>query len=165
MRTWLKALGAVLLVLALATSCSDDSTSDNSTRDDEGNITEGGDVGVFALEVGDCFDQPPDGNIQEVAGVPCEEPHDLEVYAIFDMEGGDDAPFPGSEAVEAAAEECQATLFEDYVGVDFASSRFGVLPLTPTQDSWEQGDDREIICTAATVDGTQVTGSIQGTAE
>ena len=109
MRTWLKALGAVLLVLALATSCSDDSTSDNSTRDEEGNITEGGDVGVFALEVGDCFDQPPDGNIEEVAGVPCDEPHDTEVYAKFDMEGGDDAPYPGDAAVQTCAPRLEPT--------------------------------------------------------
>lgn len=166
MRTWLKALGAVLLVLALATSCSDDSTSDNTTRDDDGNITEGGDVGVFALEVGDCFDQPPDGNIEEVAGVPCSDPHDTEVYAIFDMEGGDDAPFPGEEAVQTASEECIEDLFEDYVGLDYASSRFQAFPITPTQQTWESElNDREIICTANTVDGTQITGSIQGTAE
>ena len=166
MRTWLKALGAVLLVLALATSCSDDSTSDNSTRDEEGNITEGGDVGVFALEVGDCFDQPPDGNIEEVAAVPCDEPHDTEVYAKFDMEGGDDAPYPGDAAVQTASEDCIGALFEDYVGLDYQTSRFQAFPITPTQQTWESDlNDREIICTANTVDGTQITGSIQGTAE
>ena len=166
MRTCLKALGAVLLVLAVATSCSDESTSDNSTRDEEGNITEGGDVGVFALESGDCFDQPPDGNIAEVAAVPCAEPHDNEVFAKFDMDGGDDAPYPGDEAVQAASEECIGSLFEDYVGIDYQSSRFGVFPITPTQDTWESElNDREIICTANTVDGTKITGSVAGTAE
>ena len=55
--------------------------------------------------MGDCFDQPPDGNIQEVAGVPCDEPHDTEVYAKFDMEGGDDAPYPGDAAVQRCADD------------------------------------------------------------
>jgi hypothetical protein len=166
MSKWIKALGAVLLVLALASACSDESTSDNSTRDDEGNITEGGDVGVFALEVGDCFDQPPDGNISEVAAVPCTDPHDNEVFATFDMEGGDDAAYPGDAAVQTASEECIGATFTDYVGIEYAQSRFGVFPITPTQDTWESDlNDREIICTANAVDGTQITGSIKDTAE
>jgi len=166
MRKWLTALGVAFLVITLASACSDESTQDNSTRDESGDITEGGDVGVFALEVGDCFDQPPSGDITEVAAIPCDEPHDLEVFAKFDMEGGDDAPYPGDAAVRTASEECIGTLFEDYVGLDYQSSRFDVFPITPTQDTWESDlNDREIICTANTVDGTPITGSIQGTAE
>lgn len=167
MRKWLTALGAVFLIVALGSACSSsESTQDNSTRDDSGDITEGGDVGVFALEVGDCFDQPPDGNIAEVAAVPCDQAHDLEVYAKFDMEGGDDAPYPGDAAVQTASEDCIGSLFEDYVGLDYQSSRYGVFPITPTQQTWESDlHDREIICTANTVDGSQLTGSIQGTAE
>ncbi len=89
-----------------------------------------------------------------------------EVFAKFDMEGGDDAPYPGDAAVRTASEECIGTLFEDYVGLDYQSSRFDVFPITPTQDTWESDlNDREIICTANTVDGTPITGSIQGTAE
>ncbi len=167
MRKWLTALGAAFLILALTSACgSDASQQDNSTRDEGGDITEGGDVGVFALEVGDCFDQPPDGNITEVAAVPCDQAHDLEVFAKFDMEGGDDAPYPGDAAVQTASEDCIGSLFEDYVGIDYQSSRYGVFPITPTQQTWESDlNDREIICTANTVDGTQLTGSIQGTAE
>ncbi len=155
------------IVAANVFGTSDDTSSqDTTTRGSDGNITEGGDVGVFALDVGDCFDQPPDGNISEVAGVPCADPHDTEVYAKFDMEGGDDAPYPGDAAVRTASEECIGALFEDYVGLDYATSRFQAFPITPTQETWESDlNDREIICTANTVDGTQITGSIQGTAE
>ena len=161
----IKAFLAALVVLALATACSNDSNSDNSTRDESGDITEGGDVGVFALEVGDCFDQPPDGNISEVAAVPCADPHDVEVFAKFDMEGGDGADFPGTEAVQTASEDCAGELFTDYVGIEFQASRFGVLPITPTEQTWNELDDREIICTANTSDGTQITGSIKDTGE
>lgn len=166
MSKWIQGFAAASLVLVLATACSDDSTSDNSSRDDSGDITEGGDVGVFALQVGDCFDQPPSGDITEVAAVPCADPHDNEVFAIFDMEGGDDAAYPGDAAVTTAAEECGAALFSDYVGIDFAQSRFGVFQITPTQETWDSElNDREIICTASTIDGTQITGSIKDTAE
>lgn len=166
MSKWIKGFAAALIVFALASACSDDSTSDNSGRDDSGNITEGGDVGVFALQVGDCFDQPPDGNIAEVAAVPCADPHDNEVFATFDMEGGDDAAYPGDEAVTTAAQECIGDTFTEYVGITYNESRFGVFPITPTQDTWESDlNDREIICTANTVDGTQITGTIKDTGE
>jgi len=166
MTKWMKVLGATLMVLALASACSDDSTTDSSNRDDSGDITEGGDVGVFALQAGDCFNQPPDGNISEVAAVPCTDAHDNEVFAKFDMEGGDDADFPGDAAVQTASEECIGATFADYVGLEYAQSRFGVLPITPTQDTWESDrNDREIICTANTVDGTQITGTIKDTGE
>jgi hypothetical protein len=166
MPKWTKALGAALLVLALTSACSSESTSDNSTRDDEGNITEGGDVGVFALEVGDCFNQPPSGDISEVAGVPCTDAHDNEVFATFDMEGGDDAAYPGDAAVQTASEDCIGELFTTYVGLTYQESRFEVFPITPTQDTWESDlNDREIICTANAPAPEQVTGSIKDTAE
>lgn len=163
---WLKALAGAFVVLVLASACSSESTSDNSNRDDSGNIIEGGDVGVFALEIGDCFNQPPDGNISEVAAVPCADPHDSEVFATFDINGGDNAPYPGDAEVRTKSEKCTRDLFSAYVGIDYASSRFGVLPITPTQETWESNlHDREVICTANTVDGTQITASIQDTGE
>src|SRR5690606_21250721 len=117
-------------------------------------------------EVGDCFDQPPSGDITEVAAIPCDEPHDLEVFAKFDMEGGDDAPYPGDAAVRTASEECIGTLFEDYVGLDYQSSRFDVFPITPTRRTVERHrTNRQIRGTANTVYRNPITGSIQGTAE
>lgn len=163
---WSTALVGVSLMLLLASACSSESTSDNSSRDESGNITEGGDVGVFALQVGDCFDQPPDGDISQVAAVPCTDPHDDEVYATFDIEGGDDAPFPGAATISTESEKCAGQLFTDYVGTDYASSRFQAFPIAPTQETWESDlNDREVICTANTKDGTQITGSIKDTAE
>lgn len=163
MPTWTKALGAALLVLTLTSACS--SSSDSTSRDDEGNLTESGDVNVFDLEVGDCFNQPPDGTITEVAGVPCEQAHDNEVYATFDIEGGSDAPFPGDAAIQTESEKCSADLFTEYVGTPFDDSRFTATSFNPTQDGWEQSGDREVICFALTKDRTQITGSVKDTAE
>ena len=166
---WMKGLAAACLVLLVASACSSDaSTQDSSNRDESGNITEGGDVGVFSLEVGDCFDQPTDNSsITQVAAVPCTDAHDNEVYAKFNIEGGDDAPFPGTDAVSQEAQtKCTGQLFTDYVGVDFQTSKYQATSINPTQETWESDQhDREVVCVATTGDGTQITGSIKDTAE
>ena len=57
---------------------------------------------VFSLKVGDCYNQQDYNSevmieISDVDLVNCEEPHELEVYAVFDLPEsnwkGDDATF------------------------------------------------------------------------
>src|SRR5215217_6529182 len=115
-RGWLAAVLVGVAVLLMA-GCSDESTQDSSERDEEGNITGGGDVGVFALAVGDCFDDPANGNVSEVEAVPCTESHDNEVIGKFNVEGDDDADFPGDTEISSqATEQCQGDIFTDYIG-------------------------------------------------
>src|SRR3954454_18295980 len=133
-RGWVAAATIGLLVLGVAAGCTSDSNSDNSTRDENGNITGGGDVGVFQLEVGDCFTQPADGNVTQVSAVPCTQHHDSELFAKFDIAGGDDAPFPGPSSVQHEAQtKCTGDLFTNYVGVDFNTSALQATSLNPTQ--------------------------------
>ncbi|MDA3040977.1 MAG: hypothetical protein O3C27_15900 [Actinomycetota bacterium] len=68
----------------------------NTTRDESGEIVEAGGLGVFAMEVGDCFQVPIEDLVQSVEAVPCTEPHDAQVYAKFDMPDG---PYPGEPAI------------------------------------------------------------------
>ncbi len=122
-----------------------------------------GSINVFDLEVGDCFDVPSDGNITDVEGIPCDEPHDNEVFATFDIAGGPDAPFPGEDAVRQEAEsQCAGALFTDYVGVSYNESVFNATSINPTQETWEQVDDREVICVAQSPDDSPLTSSVQG---
>ena len=65
-----------------------------------------------------------------------------EVYYLFDMPSGD---FPGSSAIEAQAINGCLDAFEPYVGKEYDTSMLGVLWLTPTAGSWDEGD-REIVC-------------------
>jgi hypothetical protein len=162
-RGWLAAIVVGTMAVLGLVGCSDESTQDSSTRDEEGNITEGGDVGVFALAEGDCFVDPPSGNLNEVEAVPCDEPHSSEVFALFDVDGDNDAPFPGDPEIQAQAEEnCGGDLFEEYVGAPFQESTLGVTFITPTQQTWEQVDDREVICVAQSGDGSDLTESVAG---
>ena len=104
------------------------------------------DTDVFALRVGDCLNEMEygaDEGISEVPMIDCEEPHDFEVYHTGDL---DDATFPGEEEVaELAAEECHDA-FEDFVGLDYDSSSLDFTTLFPTEEGWEDYDDREVLC-------------------
>jgi hypothetical protein len=120
-------------------------------------------INVFDLEVGDCFDVPSSGNITNVDGIDCDEPHDNEVFATFDIAGGPNAPFPGDSSISSQAQtQCTGALFTDYVGVPFNQSEFNATSINPTQQTWEQIDDREVICVATSADGSPLTSSVQG---
>ncbi|MFI6575129.1 septum formation family protein [Nocardiopsis sp. NPDC050513] len=119
---------------------------------------------AFELAVGDCFVEDEmfgagsDSEVSDVPLVDCAEPHDSEIYYLYDMEG--DA-YPGQEAAWAEADEtCQGQAFTDFVGVAYPDSEIYTGSLTPTQESWDQLSDREIVCYVFTEE--MVTGSLQG---
>ena len=75
----------------------------------------------------------------------------------------DAAPsYPGqSSLMRSAAYQCP-TLFLDYVGIDFGSSKLDILPVVPTEIAWAAGT-RAISCLAITTDGSKRTESVRGT--
>lgn len=92
-----RALRAVLIFTAtgLLAAC-----EPPANRDAEGSITSDGLVDAFAMKVGDCFDDQDTEQIFDVPGRPCSEPHDNEVFAIFDARLSE---FPGSEQMTNTA--------------------------------------------------------------
>ncbi len=92
--------------------------------------------------------------------VDCSTAHDAEVVGTYNA---DPAPsYPGeSSLMTSAAYQCP-TLFKDYVGTDFGSSKLDILPVVPTEIAWAAGT-REISCVAITTDGSKLTGSVRGT--
>lgn len=124
--------------------------------------TGGTTLDVFALNVGECFDDPPNFDpgveVLELAGIPCDQPHDNEVYALIDYPGGPDAPFPGDDALGAFVDDECLVAFEEYVGGDYFSSNLDFADLRPTSGSWAQGD-REIVCFLYHLDLRPLTGS------
>lgn len=125
------------------------------------------DGNVFSLAVGTCFDdidafyEEGGGGVEDVPIVECDEPHDNEVFALFDIAG--DA-FPGTSAVGTEAETGCVDRFEDYVGIDYASSRFVASWLTPTSQSWDAGD-REVVCFLYDIDLAELEGSARDSGE
>lgn len=107
---------------------------------------------VFALSVGDCFNESSlvglaagetTEELSDVATVPCEGPHDTEVFATIQLDEGD---YPGVEAIaERAARECTALIQPYVLDTWLLTEDMASYYLHPTQTSWRFGD-REILC-------------------
>lgn len=134
--------------------------SGDADRDEEtGQVTESANIDIFSLKVGDCMMDAASGLLEDVDVVPCEEPHDSEVFHEITMEDGD-----FSEAdIDAASQECIGDAYTTFVGIGFQDSSLEVYPITPTQDTWDQLNDRVVQCVIADPAG-QTTGSLAGAA-
>ena len=146
---------AALALALVGAACGDDEPA----RDDSGAITESGDASVFALAVGDCFndDAAAGTQVSEVPVVPCSEPHDNEIYYEYSMTN---ASYPGdSAALEMAGERCVAE-FDAFVGIDYLDSELDIFPITPTAESWEQGD-RIVYCALYALDLSKLEGTMR----
>ena len=138
-------------------------------RDQAGVIIGEGEVGAFQIQIGDCFDddlplsaQPEQEAVVEitgVAGTPCTDPHDNEVYAVFDLNL---SSFPGQEQVFALAGEACLERFQAFVGREYEASVLDFYSIFPTSKSFAERDDREVICAVHHVDGRKLIGSMRG---
>ena len=161
MRSAAVAIAGLALVI-LGAAC-----TTNVARSDDGVIEERGRLSVFDMRVGDCFDDPSnldDGGVvlDSVQAVPCSEPHDNEVYAVFDVPGPSGASYPGDEEIYFDSVGRCVDRFAGYVGIDYDQSLLVVDPITPTKDSWERDGDREIVCFLYDINLAKLEGSMQG---
>jgi DNA-binding SARP family transcriptional activator len=144
--------------------------SETADRTEESNeVPAGREVSTSTLQVGECFNtlpapDPPvqPGGVTEVQPtvllVPCEEPHEQQVYHLFELAA---APYPGDEQVRALALEQCSNQFEAYVGTAPAFSGLEFLYVWPTQWAWESGD-RLGGCSLYDARGRDLTGSMAG---
>lgn len=144
---------ATIALGAVAGGCTDPVQRDAETGEVLSAV-ENGDV--FALQVGDCFDYPDAEEVMSLPIVPCSEPHDAEAFHAFDLPEGE---YPGQEAVNAAVETCIGSPWTAHIGLAYQDSLLELAPLSPTAESWAQGD-REVLC-AVTDPAGQVTGSLE----
>jgi hypothetical protein len=127
---------------------------DDTTRNDENEIIGSGGLGAFAIEVGDCLNLPSDLNqVQSVEGVPCGQAHSAQAFTVFDLTGFSDV-FPGSAAFDEQSDAGCLGAFKGFVGVPYEQSELYVTALEPTEESWVQGGDREIVCLLVPESGT-----------
>lgn len=138
-------------------------TVDETVRNAAGDVIQSGAVGILALEVGDCFNDPPglvdsdeEFEIETVTAVPCDEPHDNQAYAEFDLPDGD---WPGRQATTDAAFDGCLDRFESMIGERYATSPLDILPLSPTEEGWRQGD-HEVLCSVYNVDLSKLTADV-----
>jgi len=127
-------------------------------RNSSGEITDGGSVAVADLAVGDCVNGlEATGEVHRLPAVPCTEPHEGEVYAIFDMEG---SAFPSEQAVIDAAEKTCGDRFESYASESADVDSLELYFLGPSERSWRLGD-KGVTCIAYDP-STKRTGSLRG---
>lgn len=153
--------GMALAGLLALSGCSMFGGPEDPKRDDEsGEIVEAAEADAFAIRIGDClnYGDSEATEVETVATVPCGEPHDTEVYAAMDVAGDE---FPGMDELELQADEFCAAEFTTFVGTDPAVSEIFFSYFTPTEMSWNQIDDREILCMVVDLEGG-VTGTMGG---
>lgn len=151
-RSWVLAVVAVGGGLVLA-GCSDDEADREG-----GAIKKAGDVSVFDVQVGDCL-MPGDElgvEITDVHAVPCEEEHTHEVFALPEYPGSD--VYPGEDKLRDFANAQCLEAFGDYTGADYLESKLFFSYLQPSIRSWNEGEDRRIVCVIVAT-GSTVTGS------
>jgi hypothetical protein len=103
--------------------------------------------GGFDPVAGDCLRLGEGGadadGLAAATIVTCDEPHQLEVFHVFDLEPDE---LEGEALVDAVREACLGDAFTDHVGVPADRSPLELLPLPPTDDQLERGDT-EVVCT------------------
>lgn len=125
-------------------------------EDTEG--AEGETQDVFDVGLGDCISNfNAEEQISELTVIPCEQEHDQEVFAVFEVPDGD---FPGSETFQTQVESDCVGEFETFVGMAYNESALEIQWLEPTEESWAQGD-RELVCTVLDPSGP-VSGTLEG---
>lgn len=120
----------------------------SAERDQRDQIVERTDVQVHELRPGDCFNDYADPlaaalEVAAVAALPCDEPHQYEVYFVFSF-ADDAAEWPGEDAVIAQAQARCLQEFQTYVATPQASD-FSISFVYPSPDGW-RAFERGVVC-------------------
>lgn len=150
---------ACALSLALLVACGSEPA--DVARDADGRPTEAGTVRADRIRVGDCFEDPEDdGDVAGFAVVPCGEPHDNEVFHLYEVDG---EAYPGRDALESrSTERCEGRPFEDYVGAPVGAAGYEVFQIVPSPETWAADGDRTVVCVLYDASGSALRGSARG---
>jgi Septum formation len=129
-------------------------------RDDSGAISRSGTMPIADVRVGDCFDlkDPNEEVIEEVDAKVCSEPHEYEMVFVGDMPSG---AYPSEQAMDDFAYTSCLPAFGSYIGLAYERSRYELTYVTPTEDSWNEGD-HAVQCAAYDPTNTELTASLRG---
>jgi len=149
---------SALVVLALSGCAGAATTSGTAASNGSETSPSTSSASVFALRIGDCVDDVGQDQVQNLPAVDCAEPHDYEVFDEYQIPDGE---YPGDDVItEVALGYCSGAL-ESFAGVAYEASSLDINYLTPTEDSWTDGDDRQISCLVFDPAG-KVSGTLQG---
>ena len=130
---WIPAIAVVLAVGYFA----------SARRGSSGEIENGGNLSAFDIQVGDCFGVEEEGEqISDVDAVPCTQPHVYEAYHVADHET---AAYPTQAELDGIFDQLCVASFEPYVGAPYDTSAIWANFMTPSEESYADGD-REYVC-------------------
>jgi hypothetical protein len=167
-------VGSVLALILALSGCGmlASITGDNNDpkRNADNEVTRAARIDVFALSVGDCLpavEEP--GDYTQVDVVPCADPHHDEVFFEFALTTEN---LPTEEELVTQIEAECVPAFADFVGVDYFESILALRWVSPTQETWDQANDRMVQCIVYEPDpedttgmaALDVTGSLKGAA-
>jgi len=119
---------------------------------------------VFSLKVGDCYNGPSfkvgeSTEVENVKLVSCDEPHESEVYAVFELP---DSSWKGEDYVAEQAWLGCKPRFEAFVGIEYGLSTLHLDYLYPSERTWNEVDDRLVQCSIRQESYMKVSGSAKG---
>lgn len=134
--------------------------SAESIRDSGGAVVSAGPWSVFDLRPGDCITDASVEDSDMVPLVPCDEPHGQEVYAVITST---DTSYPGGGALAARGDEqCLSGLSglgsQVPEGIPFSY-------LLPSETTWQENNDRAIVCVLIFPGGQALGSFVSGTAD
>ena len=117
----------------------------DADRDEAGAIVEEAEVDAFNVRAGDCFNMPDGISVESVTASPCTEPHDSQAFRLFEITGFEVLP-TSTEMEKIVIDGCLGDYFTNFVGVPYEDSALELTWFEPSDDTWDQLDDREIVC-------------------
>jgi hypothetical protein len=114
------------------------------------------------LEIGDCFSTEWNRTFESVAAIPCELPHGMEIYAMVQDPAPPGAPYPGIDAIQAAAKHGCEAAYEPFIGAPYTTtSKYWMTILSPEEPYWVL-DIRTNWCAVYAHKESQSIGSAEG---
>ncbi|WP_183407024.1 DUF2510 domain-containing protein [Nocardioides marmorisolisilvae] len=126
-------IGAVVILIVVG-------VGHDVTRDATGAVTQSGKISPADLHEGDCVVLPRvvDGTFQNVELVPCDQPHNGQVFTILNAPAG---PYPGGTALRESSLDACRTALQEWLGTD--QTLLHVVSFFPTELRWRLDDRRE----------------------
>ena len=134
---------ALSIVFLLVSSFAKDET----TRNESGQIEITGQIDATVVKVGDCLNNvpPPDSDepVADVLGVPCNEPHNYQVYFIGELNKLKMTEYSREIVNKAAGNLCFGERKQVFASLsDSAKKEYSATPASPfypNEGSWNSG--------------------------
>lgn len=109
---------------------------------------------VFSLQVGECINLTPNGNVVHV--LSCAQPHDAEIFGTFHLSG---TAWPGAAGVQQEAASGCTSRLSGYVNPQLSGANLTQSYVYPGAQAWQAGE-RSVICEVRATSGS-LTGSVR----